>query len=312
LSPKIIEKGEEMKKALFLLPVVSLLIGCGGNAVSSNNANVAAVNTAAAPVAETNQAANVQPQPEVVPAFTNADEALAAGKKYLDENKTEAAIEALQQATKLNADLAEAHFQLGIAYALKESEDEALQKVDDAPTPAKTPKASNKKIKEGQAVILTDSDKAFQNAAKAYEKITKKDPKNADAFFNLGRAYNKIQMDRESEKALRQAVKLNAEDSEYQTELGAILIKLAQYDEAVKVLKKAQELDENNLRAADLLEKAQAGQKRTNFGIKPKIPADLLKQQQEQSRGRTSKPKEDTTETAPEVKTPPAPAPTKP
>jgi tetratricopeptide (TPR) repeat protein len=302
-----------MKKAFFLLfpAFVFLQFGCGGNAVSSNNANVTVVNTAATPVAESDQAANVPPQPETVPTFTNADEALAAGKKYLDENKTEAAIEALQQATKLNTDLAEAHFQLGIAYALKESEDEALQKVEAEPTPTKASKTSSKKIKEGQAVILTDSDRAFQNAAKAYEKITKKDPKNADAFFNLGRAYNKIQMDRESEKALRQAVKLNAEDSEYQTELGAILIKLAQYDEAVKILKKAQELDENNLRAADLLEKAQAGQKRTNFGIKPKIPADLLKQQQEQSRGRTT-PKAEKTETEPAEKTPPAPAPTKP
>lgn len=305
-----------MKKTFFLLSaaVVCLQLGCGGNAVSSNNANITIVNTAPTPVAETTPAANTPPQPEIVPTFASADEALAAGKKYLDENKTEAAIDALQQATKLNAELAEAHFQLGIAYALKESEDEALQKVTDEPTPAKTPKSSNKKIKEGQAVVLTESDKSFQNAAKAYEKITKKEPKNAEAFFNLGRAYNKIQMDREAEKALRQAVKLKEDDSEFQAELGAILIKLAQYEEAVKVLKKAQQLDENNIRAADLLEKAEAGKKRTNFGIKPKMPAEMMKQMEEQQRRKSGgRPKDEKT-VVPEAdtKTPPAPAPTKP
>lgn len=303
-----------MRKELFLLTAaaaVCLQAACGGSAVSSNNANMTAVNTTAAtPAPETDQTVSAPPQPEVVPTFTSADEALAAGKKYLDENKTEAAINSLQQATKLNADLAEAHFQLGIALALKESEDEALQKVDEEPTPTKASKTSSKKVKEGQAVVLTESDKSFQNAAKAYEKITKKDPKNADAFFNLGRAYNKIQLDREAEKALRQAVKLNENDSEYQSELGAILIKLAQYDEAVKVLKKAQQLDENNIRAADLLEKAEAGQKRTNFGIKPKIPADVLKQQE---RGKTGKSKDEKTVVPDaDAKAPPAPVPTKP
>ncbi|HLM02330.1 MAG TPA: tetratricopeptide repeat protein, partial [Pyrinomonadaceae bacterium] len=156
--------------------------------------------------------------------------------------------------------------------------------------------------------ILTNSDKSFENAAKAYEKIIKKNSKDDAAFFNLGRAYNKINMDREAEKALRQAVKLKPEDTEYQTELGKILIKLANYDEAVTVLKKAVELDENNTQAVDSLEKAEAGKKRTNFGIKPKIPADLQQQQQNTrdtrpATRRATKPK--TEETKPGEQTPP-------
>lgn len=295
-----------MKKIflLLLMAFVWMQFGCGGSAVSGNNANTTE-NSAENSVAETNQAENTQPLPEVVPTFTNADEALAAGKKYLDENKTEAAIESLKQATTLNPDLAEAHFQLGIAYALQESEDEALQKVTDEPTPTKTSGKTSKKGNKEAGVILTNSDKAFESAAQAYEKITKKDPKNADAFFNLGRSYNKIEMDREAEKALRQAVKLNPEDSEYQAEFGAILIKLAQYDEAVKVLKKAQELDENNLRAADLLEKAEAGQKRLNFGIKPKLPTNTMNPQDQ--RGKT-KSKEDEVDSEPAEKSPSVPA----
>jgi Predicted N-acetylglucosaminyl transferase len=290
-----------MKKTffLFLTAVILLQFGCGGSAVSGNNAN-APGNSAT----ENEQASN-----QAVPTFTNADEALAAGKKYLDENRTEAAINALEQATKLNPDLAEAHFQLGLAYALQESEDEALQKVTDEQTPEK----SVKKGKTEEGVILTRSDKAFQAAAKAYEKIVKEDPKNAEAFYNLGRSYNKIQMDREAEKALRQAVKLKNDDSEYQMELGAILIKLARYDEAIRVLKKAIELDENNLRAASLLEKAEAGQKRLNFGIKPKLPAEAQKQRDEQSRSRSDQPGDETDAAPPTEKeqTPP-PAPPKP
>jgi len=192
--------------------------------------------------------------------FANANEALTAGKKYLDENKLEEAIEALKQATKLDPDLAEAYFQLGIALSLKENEEDVKP----------SPKKSIEKFKPGEPVILTESDKAFEMAAKAYKKLTEKEPENAEAFFNLGRSYNKIQMDEEAEKALRQAVKLNPNDIEYQAELGAILIKLAKYDEAVKVLKKALELNENDLHVANLLEKAEAGKKRIEFASKPK------------------------------------------
>ncbi|HEX9961164.1 MAG TPA: tetratricopeptide repeat protein [Pyrinomonadaceae bacterium] len=295
---------------IFLATFVLFHSGCSGS-VSSNNAAETNSNTnivAATPAAEITPAIVENKQPEVVPTFTDAGEALASGNKYLDENKTENAIEAFKQATKLNPDLADAHFQLGIAYSLKEKEDELLQRetAEATPTPAPQRKAKKGSTKE-VATILTNSDKSFENAAKAYEKIIKKNPKEDAAFFNLGRAYNKINLDREAEKALRQAVKLKPEDSEYQTELGKILIKLANYDEAVTVLKKAVELDENNTQAIDSLEKAEAGKKRTNFGIKPKIPADL--QQQQNTRDtrpatrRTTKPK--TEETKPSEQAPP-------
>ncbi len=76
---------------------------------------------------------------------------------------------------------------------------------------------------------------------------------------------------------MQTAVKLNPDDSDYQTELGEIYIKLAQYDEAIKALKKAIDIDENNLIAEDLLEQAQAGKKRVDFGanmIKQKIKVE--------------------------------------
>ncbi|MDQ3798296.1 MAG: tetratricopeptide repeat protein [Acidobacteriota bacterium] len=302
---------------VFLSALAVFQAGCSG--VSSNsNADLTTNTNAATPAVENSPAAEAavteNKQPEVVPTFTDAGEALASGNKYLDENKTENAIEALKQAVKLNPDLADAHFQLGIAYSLKEKEDELLQRDTEEATATPTP--APKRAKKGSstketATILTNSDKAFENAAKAYEKIIKKEPKNDAAFFNLGRAYNKINLDREAEKALRQAVKLKPEDGEYQTELGKILIKLANYDEAVIVLKKAVELDETNTQAIDSLEKAEAGKKRTNFGIKPKIPEDVLQKQEQQTRennrgGRkTAKPK--TEETKPSEQSPPPP-----
>lgn len=302
---------------IFLSALAVFQPGCSGGVSSNSNADLTTNANAATPAAENSPAEAVaaeNKQPEVVPTFNDAGEALAAGNKYLDENKTENAIEALRQAVKLNPDLADAHFQLGIAYSLKEKEDEILQRDTEEATATPTP--APKRAKKGSgtketATILTNSDKAFENAAKAYEKIIRKEPKNDAAFFNLGRAYNKINLDREAEKALRQAVKLKPEDGEYQTELGKILIKLANYDEAVIVLKKAVELDENNTQAIDSLEKAEAGKKRTNFGIKPKIPEDLLQQQQMRegkSAGRkTTKPK--TEETKPAEQTQPQPPP---
>ena len=292
---------------IFLATLVFFQAGCSGS-VSSNNGvtNSNAVIVAATPSAENSPAAVENKQPEVVPTFTDAGEALAAGNKYLDENKTENAIDALKQATKLNPDLAEAHFQLGIAYSLKEKEDELLQRETEETTPTPAPKKVSQKGSKEVATILTNSDKSFDNAAKAYEKIIKKNPKDDAAFFNLGRAYNKINLDKAAEKALRQAVKLKADDSEYQTELGKILIKLANYDEAATVLKKAIELDENNTQAIDSLEKAEAGKKRTNFGVKPKIPTDMQNTRETRPTRQTTKPK--TEETKPGTETPPPPA----
>lgn len=206
-----------------------------------------------------------------VPKFDDAETALAEGNKFLDNNENEKAIDAYRQAVELNPDLAEAHFRLGVALALIEKE----EKTTATPVEEETPSDKKpKKKKKDEDAPKTQSQKAFQNAVKAYEKIIKKDPKNDQAFFNLGRAYSKINEDKDALKALQTAVKLKPDDGGYQTELGDIYIKLAQYDEAIRALKEAIEIDENNLIAVDLLEQAQAGKKRVDFGanmIKPKI-----------------------------------------
>ncbi len=272
---------------LFLSSLTLFSASCGNSETPNTAVN-------ATPTESVNQnTATVKKEDIPVPTFTDADTALAEGNKYLEEIETEKAIDALKQAVKLNQDLAEAHFQLGIAYSLREKELENAQVViEEEPTPTKKGKKDEPK--------LSDSDKAFENAAKAYEKILRKNPEDDAAQFNLGRSYNKLNKDKEAEKALRQAVKLNPEDSEYQTELGAILIKLAQYEEAVRVLKKAIELDENNSYALDLLEKAEAGKKRIDFANKDKPRTEKPQPEQLPSKEKpkpkeTPKPKEEPT-----------------
>jgi tetratricopeptide (TPR) repeat protein len=264
-----------MKKILIILFSAVFIFGqlnCA-NTPTANNSNLINANSqanAAAPTTfENNETAdaNVKVKETPLPEFTNANEALAEGDKLFDASENEKAIEAFKQAVKLDPDLAEAYFKLGITYSLWEKENTGADAPVEEPTPAKTVKKGKKEV-----LVKTESDKAFANAVKAYEKILAKNPKDDVAQFNIGRSYNKLNEDEDAVKALRQAVKLKPEDSEYLTELGAILIKLAQYQEAVTFLKKAVKLDENNSQAEQLLEKAEAGRKRIDFGV------DKLKQ----------------------------------
>lgn len=307
-----------MKKFFVILSSLTVsfsIAGCTAADSNSNNSSQTNVNSPSSnsPVNSANTNAETAGTSETpLPTFTDAETALNEGKKLLDANQTEKAAEALKQAVKLNPDLGEAHFQLGVAYALIEKATESLPAAEEE-TPTPTPTKKGKK----EEVVLSKSDKSFDNAAKAYEKALKKNPKDDLSLYNLGRSYNKLNKDKEAEKALRQAVKLKPEDSEYKTEFGAILIKLAQYDEAVTVLKKSLEIDAENSHTQDLLEKAEAGQKRINFGVKPKSEGGTRENAPGQRPARTKSgddgdapsPNRDT---APRPSAPSAPPPTKP
>jgi len=259
-----------MKSLGFLLwsgLMVFALVGCDSEAAKNRNASIVANYNKAinGNRQNTNANVNVEAKPNValddeeVTKFSDATVALKKGDEYLDAGSTKNAIEAFRQSTELDPDLAEAHFKLGVAYALSESEEEL--------------KAANVSVSENKAEKTgkpkkKNSEKSFENAVKAYKNFIRKNPKSHEGYYNLGRAYNKLYDDQEAQKALQKAVNLNGEDSLYRTELGAVLIKLAKYSSAIRELNKAIELDEDNFRAEDLLVKAKAGQKRTGF--KPK------------------------------------------
>ncbi len=204
--------------------------------------------------------ANVAVEETPMPQFADAGEAYNEGVRLLEDGQTDKAIDALNQAVKLDPEHADAYFRLGIAYALAEFRDRGeLQEATPTPLPGEEP------AKEAKL----NSEIAFERAAARYRKRIDANKEDHAAHYNLGRALNKLNEDNDAATALREAVKLNPDDTDYQTELGATLIKLAKYAEAVAALKKAVELDPGNLQAEDLLERAEAGRKRLEFTVMP-------------------------------------------
>ena len=232
-----------MRRLLIIVVFASLMSACSScNRNAANLSEQANANTSAeSPFAN----------------ITDPKAALAEGNRLLDENETGLAIEAFRQAVKLDPELAEGWFQLGIAYSLLEMQMERSGEY--------TEPASNSK--EGRT--KKNSEKAFEKAVETYKKWLKANPNDDSAHFNLGRTYAKLNKDEEAEEAFREAVKLKPDDTEYQTELGAVLIKLARYREAIDPLKKAIALDETNSRALDLLDDAEAGRQRLDY-VAPK------------------------------------------
>ena len=203
-----------------------------------------------------------QPQAPLNPQeVTDANVALAEGTRLFEYGDTDRSIELFNRAIELDPNLAEAYFKLGVAYALIEARDASVVEEQVEPTP--TPEKGNRNAKEKER--KAKSEEAFEKAVEAYKKHLDANPEDHLAYYNLGRAYNKLNEDEDAAKALKEAVELNPEDTEYQTELGAILVKLAEYDQAIKPLKKAVDLDPENTRAINLLEDAEAGKRRIDY-----------------------------------------------
>ena len=85
--------------------------------------------------------------------ITDANEALAEGNRLLDEDQVETAVEAFKQAVKLNPDVAEAWFKMGIAYGLLEKAAE---------------RSGDQVVGESDSKVKPNSQKAFEKAVEAY------------------------------------------------------------------------------------------------------------------------------------------------
>lgn len=191
--------------------------------------------------------------------YTDAATAVSEGRRFLDIGETEKAIDALNQAVKLDPENADAYFHLGIAYSLVEFSQQIALAEGETPVEEEIANDNSEKKDKPNSVI------AFERAVERYKKRIDANSDDHAAYYNMGRAYSKLNEDQDAAKALREAVKLRPEETEYHTELGTVLIKLAKYSEAVAALKKAIEADPQNLHAEELLEQAEAGQKRITF-----------------------------------------------
>jgi tetratricopeptide (TPR) repeat protein len=185
----------------------------------------------------------------------SAQENLSQARAYLEEGKQlyvddqdEKAVEKLQEAIKLDPELAEAYFRLGLAYVAVGKEQEA--------------------------------EDSYKKAVEKYKKYLEDNSKDAEAHYNMGQAYAGLHLYSEAVREYRQATRLKDDDADMFYDLGTALTKLAQYDEAVSAFSKSLEIDPENTRAEDALEEAREGVQRIKAGKKHQ--EDLLKKQQKE------------------------------
>jgi tetratricopeptide (TPR) repeat protein len=178
---------------------------------------------------------------------THARAYLEEGEQLYINDQDEKAVETFQEAIKLDPELAEAYFRLGLAYVAVGKDQEA--------------------------------EDAYKKAVEKYKKYLEANGKDAEAHYNMGQAYAGLHLYSEAVREYRQATRLKDDDADMFYDLGTALTKLAQYDEAVAAFSKSLEIDPDNTRAEDALEEAREGVQRIKAGKKHQ--EDLLKKQKE-------------------------------
>ena len=176
-----------------------------------------------------------------------ARELLAKGKELYRDDQDEQAVQAFQEAVKLDPDLAEAHFRLGLGY-------EALGKRE-------------------------ESEAEYKKAVETYRKYLADHEDDSEAHYDLGQTYAGLGQYSEAIREYRLATKLKEDDPDIYYDLGVAHTKLAQYDAAAAAFSKSLEIDPENYRAQDGLDEAKAGVKRIRDGRKHQ--EDLLKKAKE-------------------------------
>lgn len=179
---------------------------------------------------------------------TRAREQLEKGKEFYRNDQDEEAVLAFQEAIKLDPDLAEAHFRLGLGY-------ESLAKREAA---------------EAQ----------YKKAVAAYRKYLEANDNDPEAHYDLGQTYAGLGQYSDAIREYREATKLKEDDPDIYYDLGVAYTKLAQYDAAASAFSKSLEIDPSYYRAQDGLDEAKEGIKRIRAGRKHQ--EDLLKKQKEE------------------------------
>lgn len=170
---------------------------------------------------------------------------LDKGKELYRNDQDAEAVLAFQEAVRLDPNLAEAHFRLGMGY-------ESLGKRDEA---------------EGE----------YKKAVEAYKKYFEQNENDAEAHYALGQSYANLGQYSEAVRQYKEATKLKDDDPDMFYDLGVAYTKLAQYDAAASAFSKSLEIDPDNYRAQDGLDEAKEGIQRIRVGRKHQ--EDLMKKE---------------------------------
>ena len=173
---------------------------------------------------------------------------LDKGKELYNNDQDAEAVLAFQEAVRLDPNLAEAHFRLGMGY-------ESLGKRDEA---------------EGE----------YKKAVEAYKKYFEQNENDAEAHYELGQTYANLGQYSEAVRQYKEATKLKDDDPDMFYDLGVAYTKLAQYDAAATAFSKSLEIDPDNYRAQDGLDEAKEGIQRIRVGRKHQ--EDLMKKEKEE------------------------------
>lgn len=177
-----------------------------------------------------------------------ARELLEKGKELFRNDEDTEAVRTFEEAVKLDPDLAEAHFRLGLGY-------ESLGKRE-------------------------ESEAQYKKAVEAYKKYLEKHPDDAEAHYDFGQTYAGLGRYSDAIREYREATKLKDNDPDIYYDLGVAYTKLAQYDAAAAAFSKSLEIDPEYYRAQDGLDEAREGSRRIRAGRKHQ--EELLKKQKEE------------------------------
>lgn len=196
----------------------------------------------------TNNSAGPAQVSNSLPDRTRARAQLDRGKELYHNDQDAEAVLALQEAVRLDPDLAEAHFRLALGY-------ESLGKREEA-------------------------EAEYKKAVEAYKKYFEENENDAEAHYALGQTYANLGQYSEAIREYRVATKLKEDDPDMFYDLGVAYTKLAQYDAAASAFSKSLAIEPDYYRAQDGLDEAKEGIKRIRAGRKHN--EDLLKKQKEE------------------------------
>lgn len=181
------------------------------------------------------------------------DKLCEQAKSLTAEGKSTEAIALYQQAVAQDADHADAHEGLALAFSL--ASDWASAEKHFAKLIQLQPMQARHYINLG---TMYNRKGEFQKAVDTLRRALQRDRKNAHAYFNLGLAYRKLKQTAMSVNAYKEAIKFSPEFAEAYLNLANVLMDMGSLQQAVQMFKKAVELKPNSEKAKKALDKAVA------------------------------------------------------